>query len=898
MDTYKNILLFTQKTYQELEKHGEIDFQQLTDFALKLTQARFVFLNLFVDGSQDFKTINMSGQTSILTKIVDYLNFNPIGKTWKFDPQREEKINKRTITVFKSASDLIGKKLPGKSVKYIEKMANIGELVIVRIVINKNTAADFTIFMDKNEKFFRFEETELFANQVCAFIEKMSISKNLLAKEEEYKFIVETTGVGTWDWDLISNKVTYSSEWKKMLNYSNEEIGNTVNEWKKLWHPEDKEKIEKAINEYKEGHSPYYEIVHRLKSKNGGWKWILTKGVLIKDDQGKNIRWSGINVDLTDIKELEKKFQVLVDNSYDIIYRINIKGEFEFVSQAWTKLLGHNTEDILGKSYQSYLHPEDIEKVTRLFQESSRNNKKQEISEYRIKHINGSWHTFNINSVAIYDDSGGILGYTGVARDISDLKEALDEALKQKELFRTTLFSVGDGVISTDSKGRILFMNKAAEEITGWPLEEANKKLISEVFYLIQEGGREKVNVDLGRIINNSKQTKLQNLLLVSRSGKEIPIEKKSSPIKDSDGNITGIVIVFSDNTERKAKEKEVEYLSYYDHLTGIYNRRYIENSLIGLDKEENLPISIMAMDINGLKMVNDAFGHEMGDDLLKSAAQILKEVIRSEDILGRIGGDEFIIILPKTDSEKAYKIKQRILAKIAKKTIDSVAVSLAIGFATKKEMYQDINDIQKQADVMMYKDKLISGRQMRFQTISNILENIDKRYLHEKEHREKVALFSLAIGQALNFDKNSLKEIKLAAAVHDVGKIKIPFEILNKKKELTKKEWQELKKHPVTGYNIIKDINEYAGIAEEVLYHHERYDGKGYPKGLKGDEIPLISRIINVADAFEAMTAGRPYKEKKSIKEALNELKINSGKQFSPEIVDTFIRIIEERGY
>jgi response regulator RpfG family c-di-GMP phosphodiesterase len=154
--------------------------------------------------------------------------------------------------------------------------------------------------------------------------------------------------------------------------------------------------------------------------------------------------------------------------------------------------------------------------------------------------------------------------------------------------------------------------------------------------------------------------------------------------------------------------------------------------------------------------------------------------------------------------------------------------VSMAVGYEIKTNINQDINDIQRQADANMYRDKFKNGRKMRQETINNIIKDIDKKYPFE--------------------------EVEMAALVHDVGKIKVSEKTLNKKDKLTKEEWEELKRHPVIGYNILKAVDDYAPIAEDVLHHHERYDGKGYPKGLKGDEIPLISRIITVADAWEAI--------------------------------------------
>lgn len=1015
MKTFEEILKFSKKINQDFFSTGKIDFQELTDFSLDLAEGKFAAFNLFIENTANFKTLGLSGEKGILKKAFNFLGYSPKGKVWEYDPIREEKINKSTVTVFNDLTELTGKVIPKNIVTVIEKIAGIQQVVVIRVEINKKTAADFTIFMDKNQQFKNFEEADLFASQASILIDKLNISRNLIEKIEYFDFLVEATGAGTWDWDMISDKVVFSREWKAMLGYSDEEVENSFNGWKNLWHPEDVPMIEKTIKDYMEEKIPKYEVVHRLKHKKGGWKWILTRGNLLKDEKGKPYRWAGINIDLTELKENEEKQKVLVDNSYDIIYRITTDGKFDFISQAWTTLLGHTVEDALGKSFEPYVHPEDLKKLTDFFDKIKKTKQRIEVSDYRLKHKDGSWHIFTTNAVPIWDENGKITGYAGTARDITDLKLALEQALEQKEelerfftvnldllcitdlqgnfirinkswerilgypveyilktnfltyvhpddlestleavgnlkdgnpvlnftnryrawdgnykhiewrsvpynnliyaaardvteninisrelrmekeLFQTTLLSVGDGVVSTDSSGYIILMNQVAQNLTGWTQEEAKNTHLSKVFPIIREDNREPANVEIKNAFDSGEILEIQDVLLISKTGKEIPIEKTSAPVRDGEGNITGVVTVFRDFTDRKEKQKEVEYLSYHDQLTGLYNRRFMEDSLKRLDTERNLPLCIMMMDVNGLKMANDAFGHKMGDRLLIASAEILLKVTRADDILCRVGGDEFMLILPQTDCDSANRIKKRIAEKAKAMLLDSVVVSLAVGFEIKTSAFQDINDILRQADSNMYKDKFKFGRSMRLQTINNIIKDIDKKYYLEKEHREKVAEYSLLIGRALEFDENRMEELKLAASVHDVGKIKISEELLNKEGKPSKEEWEELKKHPVTGYKILKAVDDYAGIAEEVLHHHERWDGKGYPKRLKGEEIPLISRIISVADAFQAMTSERPYKSKKTFKEAATELKQCSGTQFAPEIVKIFVELLEK---
>src|SRR6056297_3211381 len=474
------------------------------------------------------------------------------------------------------------------------------------------------------------------------------------------------------------------------------------------------------------------------------------------------------------------------------------------------------------------------------------------------------------------------------------LIEITAERINQIELnekFRATLLSVGDGVISTDRQGRINVMNRVAAELTGWTQQEAYNKPLEKVLNIINEYTRETYESPAKKALQLGKTVEMENhTILISKDGKEIPIEDSASPIKDRNGKVRGAVIVFRDFSEKREKQKEIEHLSFHDHLTGLYNRRYMEDSIKRLDTDRNIPFSIIVADINGLKLTNDTYGHEMGDKLLISASEILKKSCRKEDIISRVGGDEFVILLPKTDGKTTKEIIKRIKEEADKTKLDSVIVSIATGCSTKHKEDEDIFKIHKEADNNMYKDKLKIGRIMRSKTIETLLVNINNKYDNEHIHTERVSQYCESIAKAMNLNEKDIQDAKIAGVLHDIGKIVVNPELLNKKDKLTNKEWEEIKKHPTSSYQILKNVDEYAHLAEDVLYHHERLDGKGYPEGLKEDEIPLLSKIISVADAYEAMTADRPYKTKKTKEQAIEELKKYSGSQFDKKIVDVFV--------
>jgi len=474
------------------------------------------------------------------------------------------------------------------------------------------------------------------------------------------------------------------------------------------------------------------------------------------------------------------------------------------------------------------------------------------------------------------------------------LIEITAERINQIELnekFRATLLSVGDGVISTDKQGRINVINGVAAELTGWTQQEAYNKPLEKVLNIINEYTRETYESPAKKALQLGKTVEMENhTILISKDGKEIPIEDSASPIKDKDGNIKGAVIVFRDFTEKRKKQKEIEFLSFHDHLTGLYNRRYMEDSIKRLDTKRNIPFSIIVTDVNGLKLTNDAYGHETGDKLLIKVAEILKKSCRKDDIICRAGGDEIAVLLPRTNSYRAEEIKNKIQEETNNNVVESAIISLAVGCATKNEEDKNILEVYKEADNQMYKQKIKNGKMMRSKTIENVLLNINNKYDNEQIHSQRVSQYCEKIAIAMNLNKREIEDAKIAGTLHDIGKIVVSPNVLNKIGKLTKDEWEEIKRHVTTSYQILKNVDEYSYLAKAVLYHHEKLDGTGYPEGLKEEDIPLLSKIISVADAYEAMTATRPYQKIKSKEEAVEELKKYSGTQFDKNIVDIFI--------
>ena len=350
------------------------------------------------------------------------------------------------------------------------------------------------------------------------------------------------------------------------------------------------------------------------------------------------------------------------------------------------------------------------------------------------------------------------------------------------------------------------------------------------------------------------------------------------------------LICTIQDVTDRRIKEEENYYLSYHDQLTGLYNRRFFEEELLRLDTDRNLPLTVIMGDVNGLKLINDSFGHDAGDELLKKAANIIKKCSRADDIIARTGGDEFVMVMPKLDSGEAEAIIRRIRGHAENESIENISISISFGFETKRDPEEPIHEVLKRAEDYMYKKKIFENQGLRAKTISSIIATLHEKNKREELHSNRVSMLCESMGAAMGLPDYRIMELKTVGLFHDIGKIAIDEDILNKRDKLTDEEWEEMKRHSEIGYRILSTANEMSEMAGYVLAHHERWDGNGYPRGLKGPEIPLESRIISIADSYDAMTSESCYQDIISEEEAVIVLKNGAGVKFDPALVTVFI--------
>lgn len=500
------------------------------------------------------------------------------------------------------------------------------------------------------------------------------------------------------------------------------------------------------------------------------------------------------------------------------------------------------------------------------------------------------------NKISDYDDTDLYemnLLMSGVWNAIQR-REIQDKLSFERNKYLQTLISIGDGVLVVDINGNIEMLNNVSENLTGWPAAEAIGRHYKEVFQLSGENGRI-VEDPIEAVFKTNNIQKLGNhAILTSRRGLKFNLEDSAAPIRNDQGQTVGVVLVFRDITEKKEQRELIEYLSFHDSLTGLYNMRFFEEELRRLDTERNLPISIIMGDVNGLKLTNDIFGHFYGDILLQKLAVVLRKTCRADDIIARRGGDEFVLLLPKTDFSEAEQIIQRIKLEFMKQQVKAVKGSVSMGAGTKNHPHESIKEILSRAEDEMYTRKTLECDAFKTDIIESIIGLLHKNSAREKEHSINVSRLSEQMGKVLGLEEKELKKLKEAGYYHDIGKVVLEPKLLNKRISMDEQEWNEIKKHPILGYRILNSFDQTLDLAEIVLAHQERWDGTGYPKGLKEEEIPLLSRVIALAESYERRRYGTENNAPVCKADALSDLRQNAGRHFDPLLTEVFVNMLE----
>ena len=684
------------------------------------------------------------------------------------------------------------------------------------------------------------------------------------------------------------NRLTYSMDTSESFSYV---VGlESVNDGffsdmlVELTHHEDKKVIAAVIKAVLNGKAFEQEAEFQMFNKRENkFHWMSFSAFAIESDEnGIPFRYSGLVRDIQEekvrseeLKQIEYLFKEAkkVADLTTFIYRTDTN-EFDF-SQELDDFTGLTNLRTITQ-FKKIIHPEDLGIYDDATNYTLRNAEGR-VAVYRI--IKDNKTKFIQSSVyALTDKKGKIQKVFGILKDITEIEESRRNALEAQRSFELIFNSSPAGIITLNKEFEITMENKTFREMFNSKENEIKiKYLLGDEFdKVIKELEKNDFShVIIERVIKNEMKHFAVNI---------VRIDEKF------DNECQGTVI---DITEQERNREKISYLASHDVLTELHNRNYFEDIIV--NKKLNYPLGIIMCDIDGLKLINDAFGHLEGDKLLKLFAKELKR-LSSSYIVSRIGGDEFAVLVKNATEDELDEFSEKIKESVHNIKAFKVDWSVSVGYSILVDENSDFNRVFNKAENMMYRRKLTERKSRKSNALSTIMETLHEKTEETMNHCKRVGDYATMILSDYGHKRIvDLDDIRFLSDVHDVGKIAIPEGILSKKTKLTDSEYEEIKYHCEAGYKIIRNIIDKDEIAYGVLYHHERYDGKGYPHGLKGDNIPLYARILNIADSYDTMIRGRVYQKPISKKEALLDIKNNSGTQFDPNLAANFIRLMEE---
>jgi len=428
-----------------------------------------------------------------------------------------------------------------------------------------------------------------------------------------------------------------------------------------------------------------------------------------------------------------------------------------------------------------------------------------------------------------------------------------------------------------------LEVNEAYELLTGLCAKDIINKRATEVLQHITEQDIEMISFYADVAVNGGKK-EIENFSEHTNTWHKIDVNSIEK----------NYFVTFITDTGREFSPEE-------EHFTPINyqeNLNQLQTQLERLNDQKFLPLTLILVDVNGLKLSIDAFGQKTGELILNRVEKTLKKECGEDDFVLQICSDEFILILTKTDASKADKIIKRINFGITMEKVDNFSMSVSIGFAVRKNESEEMNDVFNRAEEEMYRQSVFEGTKMKRKVIDSIMDTLFERSKREMIQSRKVSKYCVDMALRMGFSEVETKQIRLAGLMHNIGNISNVSNLQNKKKRRGIEGMNERMKHPEIGRKILGSVSELADISTIVLEHHERWDGKGYPRKLKGEQISLSARIVAVADLYAMITTDRPFMKTLTVTEALNELKKSSGTLFDPVVANNFIEMIREETY
>jgi|GEM_PF-1660639 len=614
-------------------------------------------------------------------------------------------------------------------------------------------------------------------------------------------------------------------------------------------------------------------------------------------------QFATIFLDITDRVRGEQQARTVkanTDLAFDIarvaVWDWDVAANTAKPSSQWFDLVGCDPENFegIGEFYKSHIHPDDRKRTMKLMQNHLRSRTKDYRAEFRfMNEARGEYMWISeIGRVLDRDENGAPLRMVGLDQDITARKALENRLREQEQTYRAIFENSPAGIFHATLEGEILEINPTFAQIFGYSSPREMRRICAKKGEaLFFNTAPEKKLLDRAK-----KGKRIKNTLIVkeNKSGESVicrvsinPLERGHNGQECLEGNLVDV-------TEQAMQEEKLRYMASHDVLTEVFNRNQFEEYLTQVE-EKHWPLGMVVFDVDGLKIINDAFGHQMGDRLLTAFSTRLKTYFPKPCLIFRIGGDEFTVIIPKADKEAVKEAIENLTQEINDMEDFPFTGSVSWGLSVNEGGETSLPETFKQAEDLMYKRKLTETKSTRSDMLNSLVGTLQQKTHETRLHSERMENLAVEVGSRMGLSMHEIENLRLLARLHDIGKIAIPDDILKKPGALTPQEWVNMKRHSEIGYRIAINIREVADVAEGILCHHEWWDGSGYPAGRKEDRIPMISRIISVVDAYDAMTNDRVYRAAISHEDAMEEIRRMRGTQFDPEVVDTLTAFMDE---
>lgn len=620
------------------------------------------------------------------------------------------------------------------------------------------------------------------------------------------------------------------------------------------------------------GIAPFIIITYPLAS--------LILSIAITNNYERLATFKALSKNLTALRVQKERYQQLSNYSDTIVWELDEKGMYSYVDDMIEPILKVKPEDVINKKYfYEFITKEDRKDIIKIALKTMEHRESFNDLIYRNIAADGSIVWLSTSGFPIYDENGTYKGYRGSDKDITHIIEQ-QALLDESETRYKTIFEQNPlGMVQYNDEGILTVANEAFAKLLGTThdklkgldmLKLPDKKLVKAV-----------------EISLKGSFGLYQDYYHALTSSKVVPIRVQFYPLKNKEDIIIGGIGMVENLSDYIKSREEIQKLSTTDSLTGLYNRLMLDQYFIEFSDSDQLPFGLVMGDINTLRIINESFGFEIGNTVILEVANALKAHASEEDLIFRIGGDEFAILMPSSQPDHIEKYIDNVKNSLNE---NDMLINVSFGYALKTTKEKAFDECFKEAEHMLHSNKIYDDSSISKKTIDLIMTTLFEKSEREMLHSQRVSALSEEIAIQYKLGTNFKNRVRIAALLHDIGKINIDGHILNKPDALDDHEWIIVKKHPEHGFKILNAVDEYMDIARIVLLHHEKWDGTGYPRGLKANKIPLEARIIAVADAFDAMTKDRTYRNGLSMHEAVEELKKHAGTQFDPKVVDLFI--------